>query len=180
MKVVGIDLAGKEENPTGFAVLEGRRINTRIVGSDERIRALCEDLKPKLVAVDAPLGFPSEGNLRKADSELISRGYRVLPPTLGGMSDLTARGGELSRRLEEDRLKVIEVHPITSARILFGSKEIGVFLDRLREKGWGINAGDDEHERDSVAAAYTGYLHEKGRTEEVGEEGDSIVIPRPR
>ena len=40
MKVVGIDLAGKPKNPTGFCVLTDNFTETKLVYSDEDIQGI--------------------------------------------------------------------------------------------------------------------------------------------
>lgn len=181
MRAVGIDLAGKETNPSGFAVLEGHEIKTRLVGSDEEIVRLCICERPDVVAIDAPLSFPREGNLRSADSQLIHHGYRVLPPTLGGMRILTERGIRLAKKLRARSISVVEIHPRTSGRILFGSPSRGRWLLELKRRGWKVRGSARDHEIDAAIAALTGFFYLRRRTREVGElEEGLIVIPRGR
>ncbi|KXA91135.1 hypothetical protein AKJ63_01855 [candidate division MSBL1 archaeon SCGC-AAA259D18] len=178
MKTLGIDLAGKVDNPSGVAVLEESSIRTDILNSDEEIIDICKSQGSKIIAIDAPLSFPEKGNLREADSELIRRGHRVLPPTLGGMRPLTERGIRMARELCELEFEVIEVHPRTSGKILFGSESRDEWVSKLREGDWNLSSGFSEHEIDSIVAAVTGFLYLEDRTEEVGEQGEGIVIPK--
>lgn len=180
MKAVGIDLAGKEDNSTGIAILENHDIRTDILYSDNEITEMCKSEDPKIVAMDAPLSFPEEGGLREADSELINRGHRVLPPALGGMESLTRRGIRLSKRLDERGFEVIEIHPRTSGRILFGSGSRDDWISKLEDEGWRPDSKPTEHEIDSVLAAITGLLYLEGKTEKVGKSGKEIIIPRAR
>lgn len=178
MKSIGIDLAGKEENPTGFSILKKPTIEAEILYSDEEIIETCNSEDPNIVAIDAPLSFPVEGSLRKADSELIKRGYKVLPPSSGGMKLLTERGISLAKELKESDFEVIEVHPRTSARILFDSESREEWVSGLSEKNWDLNLELDEHQIDSALAALTGHYYLKGKVEEVGENNRKIVIPQ--
>ena len=181
MRTVGIDLAGKESNPSGFAVLVNRKVETKLVGPDKEIIQLCVREHPDVVAIDAPLSFPREGNLRSADSQLISHGYHVLPPTLGGMRVLTERGIQLARELRARSMSVIEIHPRTSGRILFGSSRREEWLSELERRGWKVKGCVSDHEVDAAVAALTGLLYLQKRTKEVGElEEGLIVIPRGR
>lgn len=177
MKSVGIDLAGKEKNPTGAAILESRNLRTRILHSGGEIVEICRGEDPDVVAIDAPLSFPSEGNLREADSELVDRGYQALPPSLGGMKYLTERGIELAGELRELGFDVIEVHPRTSALILYGSDSREDWISNFPDQ-WETDSELSEHEVDSVLAAITGFLYLKGKVEEVGAEDEKIIIPR--
>lgn len=178
MKSLGIDLAGDEDNSSGVAILEERNIRTDILKSDKEIIDLFKSQGPKIIAIDAPLSLPRKGNLREADSELIARGHRVLPPTLGGMRLLTVRGIRLAGALRELKFKVIEVHPRTSGKILFGSKERDDWISKLKRGGWNLESGFNEHEIDSILAAVTGFLYLEKRTEKVGEKEGEIVIPK--
>lgn len=179
MTVVGLDLAGLQSNPTGFASLINREFKTGLVHSNEEIFELFSRSRSTLAAIDAPLSLPVNGNLRQADRLLIKRGLRVLPPTFAGMKKLTARGIIVAVELRERGVGIIEVHPRTSGRILFGTAERKEWLKSLRKKGWIVGRDMSEHEVDAIIAALTGWLHLTGRTEEIGafDEG-TIVIPR--
>lgn len=59
MKAVGIDLAGVEARPTGFCLMdENLMANTCILHTDIEIIERTVELKPEVVAVDAPLALP--------------------------------------------------------------------------------------------------------------------------
>lgn len=181
MRVIGIDLAGKESNPSGFAILLNREVETRLVYPDEGLLQLCALERPDVVAVDAPLSLPREGNLRAADARLIHLGYRVLPLTFGGMRALTGRGIQLAKKLRARSIRVIEIHPHTSGRILFGTPNREEWLLKLEREGWEIRGGESDHEVDAAIAALTGLLYLRKKTEEVGElEEGTIIIPRGR
>ncbi len=181
MRAVGVDLAGKESNPSGFAVLLNHKIKTRLVYPDEELLQLCTRERPDVVAIDAPLSFPREGNLRVADAQLIRLGHRVLPPTFGGMRALTGRGIQLAKKLRAHSIRVVEIHPRTSGRILFGTPNREEWLIKLGREGWEVRGGTSDHEVDAAMAALTGLLYLSKRTEEVGElEEGKIVIPRGR
>jgi predicted nuclease with RNAse H fold len=178
MTAIGLDLAGLPSNPTGFASLLNRRFETGSVHTDEEIVELCLRSRPALVAIDAPLSLPARGNLRQADRLLIERGFRVFPPTFASMKGLTARGIHLARELRERSIRVIEIHPRTSGKILFGTTRRREWLSELRKKGWIVGRGMSEHEVDAVIAALTAWLHLRGKTEEVGAAAEgTIVIP---
>lgn len=181
MKLIGIDLAGKESNPTGFAVLSGKSLRTTSLYSDDEIISSCVRERPTLIAIDAPLSMPRKGNLRKSDLTLIERGLRVLPPTLGGMRELTERGMRIAGGLRRRGLRVIEVHPRTSGIMALGTDRRERWVEKLRRKGFRVGEIKSKHEIDAALAAVTAWLHASGRTEMVGNEGEGIiVIPLPR
>lgn len=179
MKVVGIDLAGRANNPSGFALFSDRGLDVRLVYSDEEMIELCERERPVLIAIDAPLSLPRRGNLREADASLIKRGLRVFPPTFSGMRSLTERGMRLANEFRAKKFRVIEIHPRTSGVILFKSQDRRRWIDELGKRGWRLKGDESEHEVDATVAALTGVLHIQKKTEEVGaaKEG-TIVIPR--
>ncbi len=165
--IVGLDLAGSPERPTGVAFLE-RRLQTCTLFQDEEIIVACQDTK--LVAIDAPLSLPKKGALRKCDRDLIRMGYRVLPPLLGGMRALTLRGIRLARLIRKSGTEVIEIHPRTSALILFGEEDRKKWLRHLEKLG---GRPRNKHEIDAAVAALTGKLFLEKKTRNVGR----IVIP---
>ncbi|MDI6642586.1 MAG: DUF429 domain-containing protein [Candidatus Hodarchaeaceae archaeon] len=180
MKVIGIDLAGLATNPSGFAILVGRTFKTQLIYSDEQMIELCVKEKPDLVAIDAPLSLPKRGNLRDADLSLIKRGLRVFPPTFTGMRSLTARGILLTKKLRTRKIKVIEIHPRTSGITIFKTANRSQWRKKLKKMGFCLRGGKSRHELDAVLAAFTGTLHLRGKTEEIGKVGEgTIVIPLP-
>lgn len=179
VKVIGIDLAGLEVNPSGFAILTGKKFTTVTLYTDEQILEHCTAVKPLVVAIDAPLSFPKHGNLREADFSLIKSGFRVFPPKLGGMKSLTTRGIKLARKIRKANIDVIEVHPRTSGLIIFGTDDRRRWMEELKHQGYELDVGISRHEVDAVLAALTGWLYLAGRTEKIGgpEEG-VIIIPK--
>lgn len=65
---VGVDLAGKDKNPTGFCVLKNKIAVTKILHSDYEIMENTEKAKPDIVAIDAP--FLHKPKIRKCDRAL--------------------------------------------------------------------------------------------------------------
>jgi hypothetical protein len=180
MKIIGIDLAGKENNPSGFSILLGKILRAKHVYTNDEIISNCLREHPELIAIDAPLTMPLKGNLRSPDLELIKRGLRVLPPTLGGMRQLTERAIRLAAELCKKRFQIIEIHPRTSGVILFKTSDRRKWVEKLREKGFEVKEIKSEHEIDATMAAITAWLHLQGKTEAVGEGKDVIVIPLPK
>ncbi|KUO43401.1 MAG: hypothetical protein APU95_06010 [Hadesarchaea archaeon YNP_N21] len=179
MKIMGIDLAGNEDNPTGLAWIRVRNLTSEIKYSDREIIRRCLEIKPKAVAIDAPLSLPKMGALRKADRYLISSGFRVFPPTFAGMKKLTLRGIRISSKLRMLGFKVIEVHPRTSGKIIFGTPERKVWVSGLKMRGMRLRGLSSVHEIDAALAALTALFWLRGKFEKIGEaEEGVIVIPK--
>ncbi|MEM2099466.1 MAG: DUF429 domain-containing protein [Candidatus Bathyarchaeia archaeon] len=183
--IIGIDLAGKPKNPTGVALWRQKIIKAHLAYADDDLLTCVKNFKPLIVAIDAPLKLPKIGILRKADREMIERGYRVFPPILPAMKALTLRAIRLNERIRKEGFKTLEVHP-TSTRKALGmpSKDWGKIQTIL--KGIGLK-GEIQmrvltpHEIDAVTAALTAYLHIKGQTEEIGDEEEGfIIVPKRR
>ena len=184
MKMVGIDLAGKMENPTGICVLEGFVIDLKTLYSDEEIIKTVKKNNPSLIAVDAPLSLPKSrccldknckcamgGHFRQAERDIQSYG-RVLPLTFLGMKMLTLRGIALATKLRKG-YEVIETHPRTSQKILgFNDQnDLNLFFK--------FADGSTQHELDATLAALTGFLYLKDCYIELGDpEEGTIIIPR--
>lgn len=177
MKVSGVDLAGREENPTGVAIFDEKLVKISTVYSDVEIIKAC--LGSKVVAIDAPLSMPTRGSLRECDLALISRGLRVLPPKLKGMLQLTRRGMALAEKLRMAKLKVVEVHPRSSGILLFNTDERKKWVELMKMKGIVDRKIRSEHEIDAVMAALTAWLHLRKKTEMLGGKDGAIIIPLP-
>ncbi len=176
--IIGLDLAGVPKNPSGFARLSNSELQTSLIYSDDEILGQCTRSDAKLVAIDAPLSLPQQGNLRRADMLLIQRGFRVFPPTFAGMLSLTERGIRLAGALRAKGLRVIEIHPRTSGMLLFKTHNRRRWIVKLNKKGMKLEENANKHEIDATLAALTGALHLKGKTEEVGEISEgTIIIP---
>lgn len=182
MKIVGIDLAGRATNPSGFAALSGGKIEARLVYSNEEIIELCTRENPELVAIDAPLGLPERGAMRKADKEMHSIGYPVLPPLFPAMKQLTLRAIDLAKKLRRKRIKVIEVHPASTRKALGmplkNWHQIQEIFIKMGLKGEWSKRPLVPHEIDAITAIITAWLHIKGKTKEMGgRKGGFIIVP---
>lgn len=181
--ITGIDLAGKEENPTGFAVWKQKKIETCLVYTNQEILDKIFHIKPAIVAIDAPLKPPKKGVLRKADRELIRKGYRVFPPGLPAMKTLTLRAAKLNKLITKKGLKTIEVHPTSTRKALnMPAKDWKIVQEIF--KAMGLKGSIEtqtltSHEIDAITAALTAYLHMRGLTEAVGDSKEGYVtIPK--
>jgi predicted nuclease with RNAse H fold len=171
MAVVGLDLAGVETRPTGFCILVGSKAEACIVFTDAQIMAKIRDVNPCLVAIDAPLSLPpgrssiedrTGSHLRQCDRELLKRGIKFFPITLGPMRKLTKRGMNLSVVLEAERFVAVEAYPGGAQDVLGiprkqkGLDKLLAGLERLGING--LNSQMSDHELDAATIAYVGKL----------------------
>lgn len=180
--ITGIDLAGKPENPTGWAIWKNKRVETSLIYTNNEILEGITRNKPAIIAIDAPFSLPKKGILRKADKEMIRRGYRVFPPKLPAMRTLTVRAIELNKLIAEKGYKTIEVHPTSTRKALnMPSKDWRKIQTSLKSIGL---EGDQvrtltPHELDAITAALTAYLHLQNQTEALGDKEEGyIIIPK--
>jgi len=159
-KVVGIDLAGKPENPTGFCLLEENKTSVRVLFSDEEILKEAEAAKPDIIAIDAPFSFPAEGYFRDSEKKLQELGFKCLSPKFPGMQPLVRRAVALVSQLGGKGYSVIEVFPHATEKIL----------------GIGMAEKANEHEYDAMLCALTGKYFLEGKCVEIGKE--KIIIPK--
>ena len=191
MIVVGIDLAGVENRQSGFCILREMEAETLIVYSDEEIVRKIEEVKPSLIAIDAPLSLPKgrksleENNgihLRECDKELLRRKIKFFPITLGPMRLLTKRGIRLKEVLKKRGFQVIEVYPGGAQdiwKIPRKQKSLKGLMEGLKRFGIkGLREDLNDHELDAVTCALVGKLFLEGECEVVGSVDDGIVIPK--
>jgi len=169
LKIIGIDLAGKTENPTGICIFKNNETRFQTVYSDEQIFRIISEFKPDIIAIDAPLIPGGQPRIRKADKML--KKYKTLPPTLSGMKTLTLRGSKLADELKT-KYKVIEVFPTATAKIL------GVYNKNYREtmKKLKINV-ENKHELDAFLCCVTAKMYLEKKTVIIGDKDGEIVIP---
>ena len=192
-RVVGVDLAGSPGRKTGICILRGMTVSAfKTVHSDDDILAFIEASRASLVAIDAPLSLPpgrtsleerTGEHFRACDRELLKRGIRFFPITLGPMRLLTTRGIRLKELLEGRGFEVIEIYPGAAqdiwriARKQGGLSRLRRGLEKLGLKGLERNMNGDE--LDAVTGALVGRLYLKGKAEVLGSFSEgAIVIPR--
>jgi predicted nuclease with RNAse H fold len=184
--VIGIDLAASSRNPSGWALLKGNAVKTSLVYTDSEILENTVRNHPARIAIDAPLSLPRKGAFfRKAEREMIRKGYRVFSPNLPAMKKLALRAIRLNRLIEKKRYKTIEVHPTSTRKALQMPlkdwKATQEILKTLGLKGELETRPLATHEIDAVTAALTAVLHLKSKTERVGDEKKGyITVPKKR
>jgi predicted nuclease with RNAse H fold len=191
MSIVGLDLAGVANRPTGLCILEGMKAQTFLVFEDKEMLKKIERMRPEIVAIDAPLSLPAgrksieqrtNVHLRECDKELLQRGIRFFPVTLGPMRRLTERGIGLRKTLENKHFRVIEVYP-GGAQDVLGIPRKQQGLERLRtglEKAGvrGLNNRMSDHELDAATCALVGKLFFEGKSVTYGTSVQAIVMPK--
>ena len=191
MSIIGLDLAGVENRPTGFCVLSCMKASTSLVYKDQDILQKVRESSPKVVAIDAPLCLPpgrksieerTSIHLRESDRELLKMGIKLFPITLGPMRKLTQRGIQLKNIFEAQNLVVIEAYPGGAQDVLGiprkqrGIEKLLAGLEKLGIEGLGRSLSD--HELDAVTCAYVGKLFLDGEAVAYGEPNQAIVMPK--
>ena len=121
-------------------------------------------------------------HLRECDKELLRRGIRFFPITLGPMRKLTRRGIDLRKTLENMHFRVVEVYPGGAQDILEiprkqqGLGKLKAGLDRLGLRG--LNDRMTDHELDAVTCAFVGNLLLEGKSVTYGSPEQGIVMPK--
>jgi predicted nuclease with RNAse H fold len=189
MSIIGLDLAGVETRPTGYCKLLEMEVETSLIYTDAEILTKIRQIAPKIVAIDAPLSLPPgrksleerDGNhLRECDRELLKRGIKFFPVTLGPMRKLTERGIRLKIILEEENFSSIEVYPGGAQDVLGiprkqkGLEKLKAGLEKLGIKGLTNEMSD--HELDAVTCAYVGKLFLEEKVVIYGKP-DGIIMP---
>lgn len=192
MTIVGIDLAGSPKRNTGVCILRGRTITKwATVFSDNEILTFVQNAEPDLIAIDAPLNLPpgrktmddrNGEHFRPCDRELLKRGIRFFPITLGPMRALTLRGISLKRRFRRKGFDIVEIYP-GAAQDIWGISRKQYGLTRLR-KGMeqlgilGLDRRMNGDELDAVSGAIVGRMFLKGKAEVIGDfKHGAIVLP---
>ncbi len=158
MKVIGLDPAGKDSNPTGLCVLTDYGSHTEVLYGDREILDRIKEQEPDLVAIDGPFGFPDKGYYRECDKALIERGFKPLSPKFPGMKFLVDRTMGLMKELNKEGIECIEMFPRATEKIL----------------GLSPKEGTNEHHYDALLAALTAKYYLKGEYEDLS----GIVVPK--
>ncbi len=190
--MVGIDLAGSPKRNTGVCALTGTRVvKFDTLFENDEIISFVKEYHPDIIAVDAPLNLPpgrksledrNGEHFRPCDRELLRRGIRFFPITLGPMRSLTNRGILLKRKFNRMKFKVIEIYPGAAQdvwgipRKQFGLVKLRHGLERLGIRG--LRRGMNGDELDAVSAAIVGTMYLQGQAEVLGNfRQGAIVVP---
>jgi uncharacterized protein len=182
MRILGIDLAGKDENETGICILDGDKFILSTIHYDTEILKLADKLEPSLIVIDAPLSLPKGrcclekecicavgGHFRQAERD-IRRYGRVLPLTFKGMKMLTLRGIKISLLLKQ-KFDVIESHPRTTQKLLGYNDPLSCLSKFFR-----IPTNVTMHELDAGLLGLTGFLYLEKQCIELGDPEEGLII----
>ncbi len=162
--VIGIDLAGSENNRSGFAIIKeefGQKdTKSRSIFSDVEILEEISRQKPEVVCFDAPITKKKEN--RKIDIQM--QKYGALSLSLPGMQVLAKRAHALANKIKKLGVTVLEINPKATAEI------IGIEPQSLSKS---------THQADAILAAMTGFLYLEDKTKEIGDDDGKIIIPQP-
>jgi predicted nuclease with RNAse H fold len=193
--VVGIDLAGSPKRDTGLCWIAGKRILAcQIAHTDKEILDFVLQAHPDLVVIDAPLHLPpgrksledrNGEHFRPCDRELLRRGIRFFPITLGPMRSLTLRGIRLKRSLSRRGFGALEMYPGAAQDIWkiprkqFGLGRLRRGLERIGLHRLETRMNGDE--LDAVSGAYVGVLYLQGKAEMIGDlKHGAILLPKAK
>ncbi|MFA5412616.1 MAG: DUF429 domain-containing protein [Candidatus Micrarchaeia archaeon] len=186
MKIAGIDLAGSERGNTGFCIIAGKRMRTKVLHTDAEIMEELRKGKPEIVGMDAPLSLPpgrkkisdrNGAHFRKCDLELREMGIRFFPITIGPMRMLTERGMALARRIRRGGVRVEETYPGAAYDILgVPRKDKAKIRKWIKELGFALEGGGTQDELDACACAISVWMFLCGKGRVLGGKG-GIVVP---
>ena len=194
--VVGIDLTGSEQKPSGFCVLRGSHATTRLVGSDDEMVDHIVAIAPDLVSIDSPLCLPKGrlhvgdddptraefGIMRVCERTLKRRGINVYPSLLPSMQKLTERGIKLATRLRKAGIPVIESYPGAAQDIMgiprkgAGVQWLQLGLAEFGIEGLFVEQIPSHDELDAITSALVGTFLLDGKFEALGGDGESALI----
>jgi histidinol phosphatase-like PHP family hydrolase/predicted nuclease with RNAse H fold/dephospho-CoA kinase len=195
-KAVGLDLTAGRGKPTGVALLDGNRVETASLLTDDEILAYIEKHRPSFVSIDSPLGLPgggtepspSAGIVRVAERDLSSIGIPAYPALIDSMRELTLRGIGLRRRIESlpNAPTVLESYPGAAQDILCIPRK-QKSLDSLRSglaelglTGRGLKTRSHD-EMDAITSAVVGRYFEAGEFEPMGITPEAqLIVPKIR
>jgi len=197
-KVVGIDLSASGKRNTGWALLQGKHVETQVVSSDEDIIRATVNCAPHLISIDSPLSLPhgrdctsdqckcrALGITRACERILWKRGIRVFPCLLPSMQELTHRGMELSQKFRSLGYSVIESYPGAAQDILrmlrkkASTEELARGLSDFGLRGDFTSRKVTHDELDAITSAIVGYLYLAGECEAIGCAGEEyLIIPK--
>ncbi|MBI5332375.1 MAG: DUF429 domain-containing protein [Candidatus Aenigmarchaeota archaeon] len=182
MMAVGIDLAGKETNPTGFCIIEFNdsdslfgcieKITVEMLYNNNEILDKINPTNPDIIAIDAPFSRPINRPWRHSEQILLSKGFKPISCQLANMGILADRAIVLNKELGSYR--VIETFSRAVEKILDINKNM--LMASVEGKLENKKLNKDQY--DAILCALCGMLHLKSRTEIIGNtENDMIVLP---
>ncbi len=189
-RILGVDLAGKDGNPTGFCLIMGDTVLS--IGEFRTLGGLKEYigiLRPTIVAIDSPLNLPRRGQYRDCDILLRKYGIQPLPPMMKSMRMLVDRAIILVEFLKSMGIEYIETFPAGALKMLGfqrkpRSKNERRKMFQIITKKYGLRRMIDpsdltKDEFDGFICAIVGYTYIKNMHMVVRGEECEIILPKP-
>lgn len=198
LRIVGIDLTGSENRPSGWCLLEGDHALTHRLASDVEIIEATLNAKPTLVSIDSPLSLPQGrtsvrdddpgrhkfGITRYCERVLKKRGINVYPCLINSMQGLTARGIRLAKQLRGMGIPVVESYPGAAQDIMkIPRKRASLEFLKSGLAEFGVKGDFLDHqvshdELDAITSALVGLFFWSGKFEALGNaEEEYLIIP---
>jgi uncharacterized protein YprB with RNaseH-like and TPR domain/predicted nuclease with RNAse H fold len=197
-RIIGIDLSASAKRTTGWALLEGRKVEARLLRTDKEIIDNTIKAAPDLVSIDSPLSLPKGrdctkdscecrkfGITREAERILRHRGVYVFPSLIQSMQLLTQRGIYLKKAFEKRGLHVIESYPGAAQDILriirkkVSLEDLKQGLQNVGLTGEFVNGRNSHDELDAITSALVGYFYLAEEYEALGNKDEGfLIIPR--
>jgi uncharacterized protein YprB with RNaseH-like and TPR domain/predicted nuclease with RNAse H fold len=197
-KVVGIDLSASEKRSTGWALMEGKRVQAKLLKTDKEIMETTIRVNPDLISIDSPLGLPKGrdctkdscecrrfGITREAERILRRRGVFIFPSLIRSMQLLTERGIHLRKMFERRGFPVIESYPGAAQDILriirkkVSLEDLKQGLQNVGLTGEFMNGRNSHDELDAITSALVGYFYLADEYEALGNKEEGfLIIPR--
>ncbi|MDE0538485.1 MAG: DUF429 domain-containing protein [Rhodospirillales bacterium] len=198
LRVVGIDITGSEQRPSGWAALRGDRAHTEMIHTDLELVFKTIREAPNIVSIDSPLSLPvgrisvfdddpgrkEFGIMRWCERELKRRGVNVYPCLIPSMQRVTQRGIRLANALRAMGIPVIESYPGAAQDIMdIPRKRAGLAYLAKGLADFGVTGRFADNsvthdELDAITSAVVGLFFWSGRFEPLGnEDEDYLIIP---
>jgi uncharacterized protein YprB with RNaseH-like and TPR domain/predicted nuclease with RNAse H fold/dephospho-CoA kinase len=195
-RIIGIDLTGSKERPSGWCLLDGKKATTDRLSSDDDIIQATLSARPSLVSIDSPLSLPSGrkfvsdddpgrkdfGITRLCERILKKRGINVYPCLIQSMQGLTARGIRLANRFRELGVPVIESYP-GAAQDIMNIPRKGASIDYLKMglgefgiMGSYLNMPVSHDELDAITSSVVGLFFLARKFEALGNDEEGYLI----
>ena len=196
--IVGLDLTGSAERPSGFSLMRGSVAETAVLGTDEAILEAVFAAAPDIVSIDSPLCLPlgrtrvtdddptrqTAGIMRISERILKRRGINVYPCLLPSMQKLTERGIRLAQAIRARGISVIECYPGAAQDIMgiprkgAGEEWLKLGMSEFGVTGPFTSQKVTHDELDAITCCLVGSFHLAGRTEALGGEGEEpMMVP---
>lgn len=189
-KIVGIDLTGSFKRASGWALLTGDLIETKLLSTDKELVDETLAARPDVVSIDSPLslpvGYPKHTAIyRECERALKKVGISVFWCLLPSMRGLTMRGMLLAKKLRHHGMHVIESYPGAAQDVLLiprkkaSLEELKWGLVRAGFKGNWIEEKISHDELDAITSALVGLFYLADDYIALGNaDEDYLIIPR--